>query len=402
MDFRFDPETISLRDGARVFLERENPPERLRSLAAGGDPLRLWGPLAQMGLLGACAPEDVGGLALGDDVGLLLCEEAGRACLSEPFSETALVIAPLLARLGPAARDRAAAIVAGTARAVTVHPANPFANHAEGADFALAFDAGAVRLVARDQIRPAPRESIDPGRRLAAVSLGQGETLAEGPAAQRLAAEAAARGAAAAAAELCGLATQMIALATRYSLTREQFGQPIGAFQAVKHLMADAQVRLEFARPVVYRAGAALNGPEPVRDRAVAHAKIAAADAALLAAENAIQAFGAMGYTFEVDLHFFMKRAWALCGAWGDRNAHLARIDHAVIGGAMPVGPGETFSGMGAGLGSEMGSAMGSDRGGDRGGGALRDAPRTASTRAAADQTPAHSHGPTHQTGTLP
>ena len=76
----------------------------------------------------------------------------------------------------------------------------------------------------------------------------------------------------------------------------------------------------------------------------VSHAKVVATDAAYLAAESAIQVHGAMGYTYEVDLHFWMKRAWALGGAWGARAFHLARIDAAVIGGAHAIGPENTFA----------------------------------------------------------
>ena len=71
--------------------------------------------------------------------------------------------------------------------------------------------------------------------------------------------------------------------------------------------------------------------------------RLVAADAAIEAADAAIQVHGAMGYTYEVDLHYWMKRAWALAGAWGDRAFHLRRIDDAVIGGAMAIGPDQTF-----------------------------------------------------------
>ena len=64
----------------------------------------------------------------------------------------------------------------------------------------------------------------------------------------------------------------------------------------------------------------------------------------MLTAETAIQVHGAMGYTYEVDLHFWMKRSWALCGAWGDRAFHLKRIDEAVLGGSLPIGPEHTFA----------------------------------------------------------
>ena len=65
----------------------------------------------------------------------------------------------------------------------------------------------------------------------------------------------------------------------------------------------------------------------------VSHAKVAATDAAQLTSETAIQVHGAMGYTYEVDLHFWMKRSWALAGAWGDRSFHVKRIDSAVFDG---------------------------------------------------------------------
>ena len=64
----------------------------------------------------------------------------------------------------------------------------------------------------------------------------------------------------------------------------------------------------------------------------------------MLTAETAIQVHGAMGYTYEVDLHFWMKRSWALCGAWGDRAFHLKWIDDAVLGGSLPIGPEHTFA----------------------------------------------------------
>lgn len=343
MDFRFQPDTTDLRDGARAFLEGENTPERLRGLPEGGDPLALWSSLGEMGLIGAGAPESLGGLGLGSDDCLLLSEEAGRAGLPEPYSEVALVLIPLLAKLGGSASTFLNKVLSGEARGAVIHPLNPFANHAETIDFALVLGADKTILADASDLIIEGRDGIDPGRKLAQVSVKGGTELATGKDAADLQAEAAARGGAASAAELCGLSDRMISLATEYSKTREQFGKAIGTFQAVKHLMANAQVKLEFARPAVYRAGAALDGAAEVRDLAVSHAKIASGDAAMLAAENAIQVFGGMGYTFEVDLHFFMKRAWALCAQWGDRNFHLSRVDDAVLGSGVTVGPGETF-----------------------------------------------------------
>ncbi len=108
-------------------------------------------------------------------------------------------------------------------------------------------------------------------------------------------------------------------------------------------MLANVAVRIEFARPVVWRAAYALHHDYPHAPTHVSHAKLAATDAAMLSAETAIQVHGAMGYTYEVDLHYWMKRVWALAGAWGDRSFHQHRLDRAIIGGALALGPGETF-----------------------------------------------------------
>jgi alkylation response protein AidB-like acyl-CoA dehydrogenase len=147
-----------------------------------------------------------------------------------------------------------------------------------------------------------------------------------------------------AAAQMLGATERMLSMAADYAKTRKQFGQPIGSFQAVKHLLANVAVRLEFARPVVWRAAYALHHGHPHAPTHVSHAKLAATDAAMLAAETAIQVHGAMGYTYEVDLHYWMKRTWALAGAWGDVSFHQQRVDQAIFGGLLPIGPGATFS----------------------------------------------------------
>jgi len=74
------------------------------------------------------------------------------------------------------------------------------------------------------------------------------------------------------------------------------------------------------------------------------NAKISAIDTAMLAAETAIQVHGGMGYTYEVDLHLFMKRTWALCGEWGDRNYHMKKLEDYLLGGEADLGPGTTFA----------------------------------------------------------
>jgi hypothetical protein len=125
---------------------------------------------------------------------------------------------------------------------------------------------------------------------------------------------------------LVGVADRLIAMAAQYANERSQFGKPIGSFQAVKHQLADALVRVEFARPVVYRAAWSLAEGDPDAGLHASMAKAMASEAATVAARTALQVHGAIGYTWEHDLHLWMKRAWALAAAWGDAAAHRARV----------------------------------------------------------------------------
>jgi hypothetical protein len=140
------------------------------------------------------------------------------------------------------------------------------------------------------------------------------------------------RGALGAAAQLCGLAGQMIDVTVEYAKLRRQFGKPIGSFQAVKHQLADAHVAVELARPCVQRAAAAIAERADDRARWVSLAKAHASDAARTASRAALQCHGAIGYSFEYDLHLWMKRAWALAASWGDAATHRARIASAILG----------------------------------------------------------------------
>ena len=146
--------------------------------------------------------------------------------------------------------------------------------------------------------------------------------LAYGVAAEAAAALLADRAAAGTAALLIGLADRMVAMASAYAKERHQFGKPIGSFQAVKHLLANARVALEFARPATYRAAWSLATAQPTLSHDASMAKAMASDAADLAARVALQVHGAIGYTWECDLHFFLKRTWALSRAWGDAATH--------------------------------------------------------------------------------
>lgn len=324
MDFRFTPDQVDLRDGIRVFLEGEHGPDTLRRLDAGGgrDP-GLRRKLVEMGLTGLLVPEAHGGMGLGLVEAALVAVELGRANVSEPIVDSGFVAAPLLA--GDPMMQ--AAIASGETVVALQHPLNPWVADLDSATHLLC---GARLHAAPDA--PRPMESVDPLRRLFRPD---GERLPN----DRMRDLAAL----AAAAQLIGGAARMLDLATDYAKLREQFGQAIGGFQAVKHLLATVSVRIAFAEPLLWRAAWTLQQQDARAPVHVAQAKVAATDAAMLAGETAIQVHGAMGYTYEVDLHFWMKRSWALAGAWGDRAFHLARMDDAVIGGGMAIGPDQSF-----------------------------------------------------------
>ncbi|WP_340586928.1 acyl-CoA dehydrogenase family protein [Erythrobacter alti] len=310
MDFLIAPERLELAEAVRDYLAGTHGPEVLRKLDEGDnrDPA-IWDGLVEMGLTGLLVPEESGGLGLALLDAALVARECGRACLAEPLVESALVMVPWQLRNGGLAD--ADAVLSGEAQPLPAHQINGWQSDGEGEAL----------------------ESVDPLRNLAALLDNASDD------AQLLD-----LGAVMSAAQLVGLAEAMLDQAVEYSKIREQFGQPIGGFQAMKHRLADVAVALEFARPVVWRAVQALDDEAGSASLHVSHAKLAAADAAYLAAESAIQVHGAMGYTYEVDLHFWMKRTWALAGAWGDRAFHQRRVDDAILGGAHPIGPENTFA----------------------------------------------------------
>ena len=150
------------------------------------------------------------------------------------------------------------------------------------------------------------------------------------------------RGALFAAAQCLGLAQRAVHLAVEYAKGRSQFGKPIGSYQAVKHLLASVQVKIEFSRPVLYAAAAQFDHRDAHSRARISHAKLVACEAADLAARTSIQVHGAMGYSWEVDVHLILKRALALSYAWGDPALHRSRVAARIF--QHPLGPEHTFS----------------------------------------------------------
>jgi len=386
VQFHFDEEKRLFQQSAREFFEGECSAERVRESWENdtGHATELWSKLAELGLLGVLIPEGRGGLGLDETGFVLLLEEAGRAALPSPLAETAGVAAPLLRDLlgsvggpavqvasgecgrehgagstgvsgggsqaggpeKPAAAESAASrgaellerIAAGDAIVAVALEAEPLVVAANVADAFIIESGGDLYLADAAAVRTTAQPGIDPSRRLFSVEYAPRaeDWIAGGEHAGSLAADAFDRAALAAAAQMAGAGQRMIDIAVAYACEREQFGQPIGAFQAVKHMLANAQVRVEFARPVIYRAAFSVARAEARRSIHVSHAKAAASEASLEAARAALQVHGAIGYTWECDLQIWMKRVWALEAAWGTALWHRRRIAATLLEGTGP------------------------------------------------------------------
>jgi alkylation response protein AidB-like acyl-CoA dehydrogenase len=340
MDFRFTDDQLNFQTTLRKALEKECTPDHLRALwtTQTGRSRERWEKLAELGLLGLLVPEPYGGLGMNEVDLVLLLEETGRAALPEPVVETVAVGAPLL-RETPLAASWLPRVAAGDAILTVGHPLNPFVTDAHVAELLLLSRGDALHAVPRARVSLRQQSCNDPSRRLFHVDWtpAADTRVAHGAEAQRLLDAACDRAALACAAQQLGVGQQMLDMGVRYATERHQFGKPIGSFQAVKHLLANIAVRLEFARPAVYRAAYAAAHEVPTRAVDVSHAKVAASEAAVLAAKTVHQVYGAMGYTWECDLHIWMKRAWALDTAWGTSAWHRARVADAVIDGRAPA-----------------------------------------------------------------
>jgi alkylation response protein AidB-like acyl-CoA dehydrogenase len=307
MRFALDDDAVALRDAAAEVLRAETG-------LLGGDPAAgrdaAWGKLCALGAMGTLVPEDRGGLGLNENALVPLLEQIGYRGLAGPAVETIAVAAPLLDS------------VPDTFVAVQASPGEPIA-FAEQASHVVLLNE--LRLYERGELRLEPCAPVDRERPLARLVEARGGTRLAGDA--DLAWN---RGVLGTAAVLTGLARRMLDMTVAYVRRREQFGVPVGSFQAIKHALADALVAVEFARPLVLAAGWAQAVRSQDAGVLTSAAKARTSDVARRVARTAIQCHGAMGYTTEYDLHMFAKRAWALAPAWGDAAAHRALIAESI------------------------------------------------------------------------
>lgn len=321
---RFAPsdEQRELEAVVREVLTDRCPPATVRAGAGSPEMTALSAALNDLGVPGLLVPEGDGGLGLDENHLVSVFEQIGYAAAPLPLTASFAVAPGVLAAADPA---RLAGLVAGTVRVAADPSVTGRVFGGSGADLVLSGGFGGTgRIEVLETDGPGtPVRSVDGALDLIEVGATRLVATVDDPEVVRQAWE---RGVLATSAELIGLARRMLDLTVDYVGTREQFGVPIGSFQAVKHYLATALLQLEFAAPTVAAAGFALSTGDESRVRALATAKALASDAAHTVGRAALQCHGAIGYTTEYDLQLYLKRSWALEAAWGSAAWHRSAL----------------------------------------------------------------------------
>ena len=322
MNFIFTEEQIQFKDAIKSFLAEECAPASIRDGWQKNKSFNLerWKNLIELGVLSSNLPEEKGGLGMDQVTLALMVEEMGYAGLPEPVAEQTFLVndvIPFLPKNVTEAVERN--YNDGTQYIALAHPLAPNPLFLKDAAGLILLDNSECKFIAKDDMDFEIISSNDPSRELFKLS-SMNDAISTSENFDELNSAVSARGALMTAALLIGLAQKMIDLSSVYVLDRTQFGKPIGSFQAVKHMLADVAVKIEFAKPAVYRAAYSLSENNPKSALHCAHAKLMCAQAAELACKNSIQAHGAMGYTWEMDLHIYMRKAWSMMACWGNED----------------------------------------------------------------------------------
>ena len=365
MDFDLSEDQLALRKAAATLLDAMASPARVREVA-GTDAhvdATLWQAMAEQGWLSVDTPEDEGGLGLGRVEVAVLGEEVGRHVAPVPFLGTNLVLGALRRAMSDGAADDTGpdtalgpsslgqwveALGAGDAVGAlawssgadaptatrrsgmwTVSGRTDPVVYASTADVVVtcaSTDVGqllfAVSLPA--QRRPPAEPAMDRTRSVARLELGDEPAVCLGGPDQVEAVIDA--GAAALSAEMLGAADQVLQMTVAYAKDRVQFGRPIGSFQAVKHRCADMLVDVEGMRSAAYYASWAVGAGDPDASTAASAAKVWCSDASRRVMASALQVHGGIGFTWEHDLHLFLKRAQLDQVSFGEARYHRERI----------------------------------------------------------------------------
>jgi hypothetical protein len=330
MDFSFTPDQELLRDTARSLLANECPTSLLREhMTDRATAAPLWNHLREFAALGTGATTDL----------CVFLEQTGYVAAPGPFFASAALCVPLLSAIEHRAL---AALVAGEATGTVAvagasgewvpnaEPVKYFVIDADLADFVAVVEPGpSVRVITRPS-QNALHEiaTVDSTRRCYRLDLSGAfdDAVALSPEAWH---EWRDRAHVALAAEMVGTARRLFDMTLAYAKERKQFDTPIGSFQAIQHKLADLALALERATAAVQYASMtvdAADGDDAERTRACHVAKAAAGDAARRCLKDGIQIHGGIGYTWEHDLHLFIRRATASEYLLGPTSWHHDRL----------------------------------------------------------------------------
>jgi len=347
LDFALNDDQEALRDGARDVLDGLASSPQVRAVVnrGGGWDAALWSAMVEQGWPGVAIPEALGGLGLGTVEVAVLLEGVGRHAAPAPFATTVLAL-DALTEAGDT--DGIASILSGETLVCVAWSRRVDAVRAESAGSGwrlhgrpdpvpYAPSAAAAIVVAATPDGPGlfkvDLDPADPARAEPAMDRTRelGWLPFDATPATRLGGTAAVealtnRGATYAAAEMLGGADRVLMMAVEYAKERVQFGRPIGSFQAVKHRCADMLVDVEGMRSSVYWAAWCIGADHPDASIAASTAKIWCSDASKRVMASALQVHGGIGFTWEHDLHLFMKRAQLDQLTFGDASYHRERL----------------------------------------------------------------------------
>jgi len=327
MNFDLTDDQRAIQRTARDFLADAYKPAEVRRLAYDtprGFTGEGWAAICDLGWPALLVPEDHGGLGLGVIELAVVQEELGASLAPSPFLSTVAAAAVIADAGSDEQRERwLPALAAGEARGAVATLVDDVGwtavPDADGADVIVVRENDAWSLVADTSAEAV--EALDSTRRLWRVRAeGDLEPLpGEGERAFDVVAVALA-------AESVGVARRAMDMAVQYAKEREQFGRPIGAYQAISHACAQMLLEVEGARSTTLYAAWALDNEPESGPLAASMAKAYASDAGWRVPAAALQVHGGIGFTWEHDLHLWLKRGKANAYLWGDSRAHRDRV----------------------------------------------------------------------------
>ncbi len=353
MNFELTDDQQAIKRTAKEFLAARYKPETIRALAEGDEGFtdEQWRELAELGWPGVVVPEADGGLGLGALELVVIQEEMGYALAPSPLFSTVAAALLLVAAgtqeqrerwLGPLARGEARGTVAVWDSSSGWAPDHSEVEPSDGklsatkiavpdaasADFVVVAGAEGRHYLVQtgaDGVSIEAQKSLDPTRKLFTVELSgaDAEPLEHSPDGVT---HAYATIVTALAAENVGVAQRAMEMAVAYAKDRKQFDRAIGSYQAVSHRCAQMLLEVEGSRSLALWGAWAIDHEPETAPRAASMAKAYASDAGFRVAASALQVHGGIGFTWEHDLHFFLKRAKANAHAFGDARWHRERV----------------------------------------------------------------------------